>query len=95
VTRVIEYLAELRGGVDPRYDMTLRTYERSLRRFTRYLASSAGDGGAAREPTEAVMEEYLQAVNEGRWPAPVSERGIARTVMNHLKAFLLREKSAG
>jgi superfamily II DNA or RNA helicase len=84
VTRLIDHLAVQRGGVDPRYDPTLRTYSRSLRRFSEYLTKNGG----ADEPTEAVIAEYLEAVNQGRWPAPASERGIARTVMNHLKAFL-------
>ncbi len=59
VDDVIGYLAKQRGGVDPRYDPTLRTYARSLRRFTAYLARGASDGGAPEAPTEAVIDEYL------------------------------------
>ena len=45
--RVIAWLAEHRGNVDPRYDATLRAYQRALRRFTAYLA----ERGKAAVPT--------------------------------------------
>jgi len=90
VSRLIEHLAEQRGGVDPRYDPTLRTYARSLQRFVGYLQAN----DAATEPNEAVIDDYLAAVSEGRWPTPASEKGLARTVMNHLKAFLRRPRAA-
>jgi superfamily II DNA or RNA helicase len=94
VARVIDWLAEVRGGVDPRYDMTLRTYQRSLNRFMAYRLEHRGADAAAQDPTEEVIEAYLSAVNEGRWPAPASEKGIARTVMNHLRAYLQKRAPA-
>ncbi len=89
VDRLIDHLAQQRGGVDPRYDPTLRTYERSLRRFAAYLAKHS----STQAPTEALIDEYLGAVSRGAWPAPASEKRISRTVMNHLRAFL-REGAA-
>ena len=91
VARMIDWLAEARGGVDPRYDPTLRIYARSLSRFTAYLKES----GMVEEPTEALADEYLAALSEGRWHAPASEKIVGRTVMNHLKAYLRRPASAG
>ena len=44
MTQGIQHLAELRGGVDPRYDPTLRAYERVLRWYRDYLSSQPGRG---------------------------------------------------
>jgi superfamily II DNA or RNA helicase len=85
VTGVIGYLAEQRGIKDPRYDATLRSYERSLRRFVEYLA---GNAELRARPVEEVGETYLAALEDGRWAASPSQRGTARTVMKHLKAWL-------
>ena len=85
--QVLDRLAAEKQIVDRRYDSTLRTYERSLRRFGEYVAASAHERAFQQEPA-AVIDGYLDALRTGLWPAPASEPQIARAVMNHVRAFL-------
>jgi hypothetical protein len=93
VAGVIGHVAAQRGIADPRYHATMRSYERSLRRFTEYLASVRVDLGNG--PVDEVIEGYLAAIREGRWPVPSSEHAMARTALNHLKAYLKARQGAG
>ena len=80
---MIEHLARQRGIADPRYDATMRAYERGLRRFVDYLSAHPGHGA-----TEESIEAFLTEVREHRWVVPPSQHGLLRTVMNHLRAYL-------
>jgi superfamily II DNA or RNA helicase len=91
VPRVIAYLAAQRGDIDPRYDTTLRTYERGLRRFVEYLATRAKTGAAV--DMESAIDDFLAAVDDGTWPVPPSQLGLMRTVTNHVRAYLRSAKA--
>jgi superfamily II DNA or RNA helicase len=84
--RVIGWLAEQRGGVDPRYDTTLSAYARGLRRFAEYLAKRPEGGATA--ITEAVIDEFLTDMRESRWPVAPSQHSVVRAATNHLRAYL-------
>jgi superfamily II DNA or RNA helicase len=88
VSGLLDDLARVRGVADPRYDTTLRAYARSLRRFTEYLATRPELGALGASTIDRVTDEYLAAIREGRWPVPSSQHALARTVTNHLKAFV-------
>ncbi len=83
---VLDDLAAQKGVADRRYDSTLRTYERALRRFAAYVGENAAEGADLR----ALIDGYVDALRAGRWPAPKSEPPIAQVVMNHVRAFLDR-----
>jgi superfamily II DNA or RNA helicase len=93
--RLLDDLAARKQIADRRYDATLRTYERSLRRFAEYAAARAREreAKAGEEPAGAVLDGYIEALVEQRWPAPKSELPVARVVMNHVRAFLARGAS--
>ena len=84
VEAVLDDLAAQKGVADRRYDNTLRTYERALRRFAGYVGENATEGADMR----ALIDGYVDALRAGRWPAPKSEPPIAQVVMNHVRAFL-------
>jgi superfamily II DNA or RNA helicase len=90
VEGLIDWLAAARGVADPRYDPTLRAYERALRHFLSFLAATPT--GA---PTEAAIDDYLRALDEGRTAVAQSQKGLARTVMNHLRAYLRASAERG
>ena len=83
VEAVLDDLAAQKGVADRRYDSTLRTYERALRRFAGYVGENATEGADLR----ALIDGYVDALRAGRWPAPKSEPPIAQVVMNHMRAF--------
>jgi superfamily II DNA or RNA helicase len=88
--RALDQLAARKGIADRRYDATLRTYERSLRRFTEYVTAQGQAAKFQTAPAE-VIQGYLVALSAGRWPAPASEPTIARTALKHLRDFLAQE----
>jgi len=91
VDRLLDQLAKRKGIADRHYDATLRSYERSLRRFTEYVAEK-GEEAALRAGPDEVIEGYLRALLTGDWPAPSSEAKVARIATNHLRAFLVERR---
>jgi hypothetical protein len=65
-------------------DATVALYRRVLKRFLSYAQERAEAGGRS---LDLWSQEYLQALNDGTFPAPVSEPTIARTVLVRLQRF--------
>jgi hypothetical protein len=84
VAELIAHLAHQRGDTDPRYAPTIGVCAASRTTWPKTRASARPSATTI----DRLVDAYLEALRSGKWAAPTREGVLARTVTNHLKAFV-------